>query len=73
MTEAEKLAAIFDIQALKARYFRCMDSKDWAGLEAVFAPDVVADFRDSTMEHNPDMLIEGAARYVASLAPCWRT
>ena len=69
MTEAEKLAAIFDIQALKARYFRCMDSKDWAGLEAVFAPDVVTDFRDSTMEHNPDLLIHGAAPYVASLAP----
>lgn len=69
MTNTEKLAAIFEIHALKARYFRCMDTKDWQGLEAVFAPDVEADFRESTSEYNPDMLIHGAARYIAGLAP----
>ncbi|HEY4545124.1 MAG TPA: nuclear transport factor 2 family protein [Pedomonas sp.] len=69
MTDTEKLLAVLEIQALKARYFRCMDSKDWAGLEAVFAPDVETDFRDSTMEHNPALLIRGAAPYVANLAP----
>src|SRR5438874_11102676 len=39
MTELEKVAATLEIHALKARYFRMMDCKDWAGLEAVFAPD----------------------------------
>lgn len=69
MTDTEKLLAVLEIQALKARYFRTMDAKDWAGLESVFAPDVTADFRDSALEHNPALLIEGAAKYVAGLAP----
>lgn len=29
------------IKQLKARYFRCMDTKDWTGFEAVFATDAV--------------------------------
>ena len=62
-------AAIRAIMALKARYFRCMDTKDWAGLEAVFTADLVADFRDATPVHQPEMLIHGAAPYVAGLAP----
>lgn len=33
------------IRRLKARYFRCLDTKDWAQLEAVFAPDVEIDMR----------------------------
>lgn len=40
MTEAERLLAIEDIKTLKARYFRCVDTKDWAGYAAVFADDV---------------------------------
>ena len=44
MTESEQLLAIEEIKQVKARYFRCMDTKDWAGFEAVFAPDATADF-----------------------------
>lgn len=69
MTEVEKLAAIMDIHALKARYFRMMDMKDWAGLEATFAPDLVADFRESTGQRDESQLTQGAAAYVAKLAP----
>lgn len=69
MTEVERIAAILDIYALKARYFRTMDNKDWAGLEAVFAPDLIADFRESTGQHDESQLIHGAATYVANLAP----
>ena len=43
MTEIEALAAIEQIKQLKARYIRFMDTKDWAGYESVFAPDVVFD------------------------------
>jgi hypothetical protein len=64
-----RLMAIKEIEALKARYFRCMDAKDWAGLEAVFAPDLVADFRDSTPERDERLISHGAAPYVAGLAP----
>ncbi len=44
MTEVERLLAIHEISNLKARYFRCMDTKDWAGFEAVFAGDATADY-----------------------------
>ncbi len=35
------------IKQLKARYFRTMDTKDWAGMRQVFADDVVMDTTDS--------------------------
>jgi SnoaL-like domain len=35
------------IKQLKARYFRTMDTKDWAGMREVFADDVVVDTTDS--------------------------
>ena len=44
MTESEQLLAVEEIKQLKARYFRCMDTKDWAGFEAVFAPDATVDY-----------------------------
>jgi hypothetical protein len=31
------------IKQLKARYFRTMDAKDWAGMRQVFTDDVVID------------------------------
>jgi hypothetical protein len=39
MTEIEKLVARDEIQALKARYFRCLDLKDWNGYGRTFAKD----------------------------------
>jgi uncharacterized protein (TIGR02246 family) len=35
------------IKRLKARYFRTMDTKDWAGMRDVFADDVVVDTTES--------------------------
>ncbi len=69
MTELEILAAMAQIQALKARYFRAMDMKDWPALEAVFAPDLIADFRESVGGFDESLLTHGAAAYVAKLAP----
>jgi hypothetical protein len=37
--------AIEAIKALKARYFRAMDTKDWDAFADVFAPDAVMDMR----------------------------
>ena len=34
MDTVERLDAIEAIKQLKARYFRCMDTKDWDGLRA---------------------------------------
>lgn len=65
----DKLEAIEAIKTLKARYFRTMDTKDWAGLEAVFAPDLIADFRLATGQPDETQLTHGAAPYVAKMAP----
>nr|WP_277750176.1 nuclear transport factor 2 family protein [Prescottella agglutinans] len=35
------------IKALKARYFRLMDTKDWDGLAAVFTDDVAIDMTET--------------------------
>ena len=43
MDALERLTAIEDIKQLKARYFRCMDTKDWDGFAGVFAPDAAMD------------------------------
>lgn len=45
MTAADELREIEQIKKLKARYFRCMDTKDWAGFRDVFADDAVMDMR----------------------------
>lgn len=63
VTEAERIAAILDIHMLKARYFRTLDQKDWAAHEAVFAPDLVAEFEAAGEP------VHGAAVHVANLAP----
>lgn len=43
MTDLEKLLAIEEIKGLKAKYFRCVDTKDWEGYRSVFADDLVFD------------------------------
>ena len=45
LTDIERLTAIEDIKQLKARYFRSMDTKDWAGLQAVFSDTAELDMR----------------------------
>lgn len=50
MTETERLTAIEAIRTLKARYFRTMDTKDWAQLGDVFTEDAQADFRGADMD-----------------------
>lgn len=47
MTNPE-LTAIEEIKALKARYFRYLDSKDYDGLDSIFTDDAVIDVRGST-------------------------
>lgn len=65
MEAIEKLWEIEQIRQLKARYFRCMDTKDWAGLEAVFAPDAVMDMRGEMRDGRDDSgLTQGAAAIV---------
>jgi SnoaL-like domain len=46
VNDVEKLMALEEIRYLKARYFRCVDTKDWDGFAAVFADDVQFDITD---------------------------
>lgn len=50
MNDVERLMAIEEIKQTKARYFRCMDMKDWDGFTAVFAPDATADYSPASPE-----------------------
>jgi hypothetical protein len=63
LTDIERLTAIEDIKQLKARYFRCMDTKDWPGLQAVFSDDAELDMRGEAADKSKatDALIVGAA------------
>jgi uncharacterized protein (TIGR02246 family) len=52
------------IKQLKARYFRTMDTKDWAGMRQVFTDDVVMDTTASGGN-----LIAGADDFMEFLRP----
>lgn len=67
MNEVDRLAAVEAIKALKARYFRTMDTKDWDGFAGVFAPDAEMDMRSevpSTPE-DPDAGLVRGSRAIA--------
>ncbi|MBW8814314.1 MAG: nuclear transport factor 2 family protein [Caulobacterales bacterium] len=53
MDPLAKLVAIEEIKRLKARYFRCVDTKDWVGLATVFTPDAIFDLRAVNSVPNP--------------------
>jgi 3-phenylpropionate/cinnamic acid dioxygenase small subunit len=42
-TDLATLAALEELRTLKARYFRCLDTKDWANWGEVFAEDATLD------------------------------
>ncbi|NUS91512.1 MAG: nuclear transport factor 2 family protein [Nocardia sp.] len=50
------------LRALKARYFRLMDTKDWAGFRALFCDDVVIDLSGTGGE-----VISGADEFLTFL------
>ena len=63
MDQLERIEAIEEIKRLKARYFRCMDTKDWVGFAEVFAPDAVMDMSGEIGDERG--ITRGAAEIVA--------
>jgi len=59
-----KLLAIEEIKKLKARYFRCVDTKDWEGFGEVFAADAVFDISEDV----PGCILIGRERIAQSAA-----
>ncbi len=56
LSPVETLLAIEEIKALKARYFRFMDTHDWTGFRDLFVDDALFDVRGA-LEEAPN--IEG--------------
>ncbi|SRR5579875_1013731 len=52
MTDIERLIAAEEIKQLKARYFRCMDTKQWSGWEEVFTADAVMDVSEEQVDQH---------------------
>lgn len=46
----DEIRWIFEIQALKARYFRFVDTRNWDGLASVFTPDALLHFPENQDE-----------------------
>jgi hypothetical protein len=61
-TLVELLLAIEEIKQCKARYFRCLDRKDWAGWGDVFTRDAVLEVPEV------DMVTHGRDEIVASVS-----
>ena len=67
MDAAEQLLAVEEIKRVKARYFRCMDTKDWEGFAQVFAADAVMDMSEEAGAAPGDLshITRGAADIAA--------
>jgi len=63
----EQLWDIEQIKQLKARYFRCMDTKDWAGFEQVFAADAVMDMSNEMRDRTTRGGITRGAAQIAAM------
>jgi SnoaL-like domain len=78
MNLVDQHQAIQHIRHLKARYFRCMDTKDWDGMRAVFAPDAVLDMSAEAVRRGAppedgitrggDLIVERMQRSLANVS-----
>ena len=67
VSDIERLLAIEEIGRLKASYFRCLDTNDWACIETLFAPDgtAVYNVEGSGDLGTPDNPVTGPANIAA--------
>lgn len=59
----EDVASQLEIRTLKARYFRCVDGKDWPGLRALFTADATLFFPEGQEAPLP---VEASIGFIAS-------
>jgi len=64
MDPAQRLEAIEEIKQLKARYFRCLDTKDWDGFADVFASDARMDMSGEVKGDEPGAGITTGSREI---------
>lgn len=64
--EVQRLRDIEEIKALKGKYFRCLDSKDWPGLESTLSPNVSTSYSNGKLVfHGPKEVTD----YFAEVMP----
>ena len=68
MSSLEQLQALEEIRVLKADYFLHTDNQQWQALAELFAPGAETDFRDSTGQHNPSLLMTDPPAFAANNA-----
>ena len=61
MDDLDLLMAIESIKQLKARFLRCMDTKDWDGFAATLTDDAVLDMSQQGSE-----ILEGGGKAIAA-------
>jgi len=66
--DLKKLLALEEIRALKARYFRCIDYKDWDELGSLFVADAVVDISDD----KPGCIITGRDAFIERVSQSLR-
>ena len=52
------LEALEDLRTLKARYFACVDTRDWAGLRSLFTDDCAFESEFMSSVGNADSFVE---------------
>lgn len=67
MTPIEQLLALEQIKALKARYCRLLDTKDWTGWGELFTVDAAMDVSDDVPEDVGPPTIDGRGAIVAQV------
>ncbi|UZW57233.1 nuclear transport factor 2 family protein [Sphingobium sp. JS3065] len=68
MDPVEMLTAIEDIRTLKARYFRCVDTKAWREFRTLFTDDAILDFPENDFNACPiDTFIGLAEEFLAGV------
>ena len=68
MDDLQRLVAIEAIKQLKARYQRCLDTKDWAGLADCFSEDATSEYDGGKYSFHPrDAIIEFLSTSMAKL------
>jgi uncharacterized protein (TIGR02246 family) len=66
MSDANTLLQIEAIKKLKARYFRCIDTKDWNGMREVYARDAVMNDEESrSLWHGREEIVAGLEHWLS--------
>ncbi|CAH0498073.1 nuclear transport factor 2 family protein [Novosphingobium sp. CECT 9465] len=61
--DLESVCAVLAIHTLKARYFRAIDTRDWALLRTLFTPDATLHFTEA---QNAPLGLEASISFIAS-------